>query len=343
MDSQNQPIKGQHARKRPGQHQIDCYVKWLRLKLSKEYHEVSQEIRRLRECLCEAGEQYRAAHHAYLPYLESNVPDSMEKRIRKQTYWRSQEAATVAQCALTSKQDETCQKFGLCQWWGPRDADVTIQEASDLFSDTPPLVTVLPVVPSKRMRGKVDRLKMTSSTEACLKMQRSIHVDTEGWISLKVNLNAPLEHIERHINRLLRLYRTPPKTRHRPDKDEQALETWGCYEEKKSFAGVARQLGRKVSTVKGQYVRACDLIYAQRPTGSMKQRRAGIVRAPGDEFQAHYASCHRCQNANTADKMCPRFLAFVSQETKAGLDTRASRELSKYGNTGKRTSTKKSD
>lgn len=148
--------------------------------------------------------------------------------------------------------------------------------------------------------------------------RRHTKADKDGWLTLKINLNAPLDECERAIRWHLRVNRVdPPKTRNRPDKIVEALEAWDCYEKAKQFSAVAQKLRRPVSTVKGQYVRACVLIHGQRPNGSIKQRRAGIVGDPAGEFKTHLESCSRCQKANTGDNFCPKFLSFVTQDTKA--------------------------
>ena len=162
--------------------------------------------------------------------------------------------------------------------------------------------------------------------------------DNEGWLTFKVNIGAPLEELEQAIGRLLRINRwSPPEGRHRPDKDAEALEALVCYEQTKQFSLVAKHLKRSVSTVKGQYVRAYSLIHGQKPSGSIKQRRAGIMRDPSGEFWAHFGSCNSCQNADSADDLCPKFLSHIDRNTKANLDTRASRVEAVFGRKGRRT------
>jgi hypothetical protein len=114
------------------------------------------------------------------------------------------------------------------------------------------------------------------------------------------------------------------------------LQIWDQYQETPSFSQVAKVMRLPPTTVKDHFVAACQDIEGQAPTGTTKQRRAGIMRDPGGDFQAHLGSCSRCQNADTADKICPKFLAFVTQETKAELDTRANREQAKLENRGRR-------
>lgn len=295
-------------------HQVDCYVKWLQLKASKEYHEASKEIRQLQK----ASDRYNAAHTAYLPFLDPSVPDSTEKEIRRQEYWAAEESNRKAQEALSSREDEMCKKFGLDQWWDPDDKTITIENSQYLFNYSY-AVEVLDPAPDKKVDWFTKVRKEGSRTlerEGAFEepSHRYTQADDEGWLTLRVNLNAPLEEVEKAIHWHLRVNReNPPKTRNRPDKNAAALETWVCYEQEKLYSTVSKRLKRPVSTVKGQYVRACVLIYGQKPSGSIKQRRAGIFRDPASEFQDHYGSCNRCQKANAAGEMCSRFLAFVNQ------------------------------
>ncbi|MCH8041463.1 MAG: hypothetical protein IH977_14140 [Nitrospinae bacterium] len=306
---------------KPFQHQVDCYVKWLRLTESIEYREASQEIRRLQERVSKADERYSAAHVAYVPCLEPNVPDSTEKQIIKQKYWTAEKSARKAQEALTAKEAETCQMFGLLQWWDPDDP-VTIKDATDIFSPCLSVV-VLDPAPDKRVDfyatvGKEGRRTLEREGTWIEPHRMSTNADKDGWLTLKVNLNASLEASERAIRHLLRVNRVnPPQTRTRPDKVAEALEAWVCYEETKQFSAVAKQLQRPVNTVKGQYVRACDLIHGQRPTGSIKQRRIGMVRDPAREFNTHYTGCAKCRKAKTPEEFCPRWVAWVNQDAKA--------------------------
>jgi len=305
---------------KPLQHQADCYVKWFRLKGSNKYQKASQEIRRLKERVRKADERYFAANVSYSSYLERSVPDSTEKQI-KQEYWVAEKEAKQAQEALTNKEEETCKIFGLLQWWDP-DEPVTIKDATDIFSPCFSVVVLEPA-PDKRVDpyeeiAKEGRRKLKSEGKWTEPLRKYTKADKDGWLTLKVNLNAPLEESERAIRYYLRVNRVnPPKIRNRSDKVAAALETWVCYEEKKLFSAVVRQLRRPVTTVKGQYVRASLLIHGKRPAGSIKQRRAVFVKDPFAEFQAHYGSCSRCKKADTVEKMCPKFIAFVDQDSKA--------------------------
>src|SRR5215831_11795694 len=61
-------------------YKVECYLKWLRLRNSKEYREASQEIRQLQDGVRKSDERFSSAQSAYMPYLEQSVPDSIEKR-----------------------------------------------------------------------------------------------------------------------------------------------------------------------------------------------------------------------------------------------------------------------
>lgn len=305
---------------KPVQHQVDCYVKCLRLKESQEYREASQEIRRLQERVREADDRFMAARDAYLPYLDPRVHDSAEKQISRQEYLAAEESAEKMEEALSLKKGETCKKFGLVQWWDPDDL-ITIKDATDIFSPSLSVV-VLDPAPDKRVdwytKVRKEAQRALASEGVWLEPpRRYTKADKEGWLTLKVNLNAPLEESEPAISRLLRVNRVnTPKTRNRPDKVAAALETFVCYEQMKQFSAVAKHLQRSINTVKGQYVRAFVLIHGQPPTGSIKQRRVGIVRDPAGDFQAHLGSCSRCQK-DTVKEWCPKWKAYVTQDTKA--------------------------
>lgn len=162
------------------------------------------------------------------------------------------------------------------------------------------------------------RLSLESQGTWCQPPLWKTMLDKEGCLTLKLTLDAPLEEIELAVGRILRLCRPEPrKTRNRPDKDAAALETWACYEETKRFSVVAKQLQRPVNTVKRQYVRGFELIHGQRPTGTIKQRRAGIMIDPATDYRNHEGSCVRCKKANTIEQMCPKFVAFLTQDTSA--------------------------
>lgn len=133
----------------PVQHQVDCYVRWLKLKKSKEYREASLEIRQLQDRLREAEEHLRAAHDAYQPFLEADVPDSKKKRDIRKKYWTAEGAATKALKALSAKEAGTCKKFGLDQWWAPEDVSVGLQDAQHIVIPFFPVV-VLDPTPDKR-------------------------------------------------------------------------------------------------------------------------------------------------------------------------------------------------
>lgn len=302
--------------------QMACYVKWLRLKGSKEYQEASEDIRRLRRAQHGAEEHLCGSHDAYRPYLESGAPNSPERETARQAYWEAEEAEKMACEALSAKEDELHKKFGLVQWWDPDDASVTIKDASCIVSPSPPVV-ILDPEPGKKvdLNAEADnemRRSLERTGMAVEPPRRYTSADKDGWLTLKVNLNRPLDEVERVIRWLLRKHRwNPPKTRNRPDKIAKALETWVSYEERKCFTEVARHLGRPISTVKGQYVRACVLLFGQRPSGSIKQRRAGIVADPAWQFEAHLGLCNRCQKADSADKFCPKWAAYVNQDSKS--------------------------
>jgi hypothetical protein len=280
---------------------VDCYVKWLRLKDSKEYREASQEILRLKQDLERVADRFEKAHAAYEPFLSCSVPaDGEETRKAQHEYWQAESAYREARTTLDSKEQEACRRFGLFQWWDPDDSSITIKNAPAVVGPSSS-VEVLDPPQGKRMGWHTQS-------------------DRDGWLTLKVNLKAPLDQSEEMIARLLRLHRGTlrhPNTRNRPDSNTKALEVWVCYQEHPNFSAVARQLHRKVSTVKGQYIRGCLLVRGTRPTGPMKQRRASIVTDPALEYQNHYSKCSQCQKAVTAGQMCPRFLAYVAQDTRA--------------------------
>lgn len=132
------------VQKKLSPHTIGCYLKWLRLKASKEYRVASQEILRLHEQLREADNCLGAAHGVYRPYLEPNVPDSTDKQVAQQKYWAAHEAATKAQEAVTNKEAEACKRFDLIQWWDPDDISTTIDNADCVVSPSFSVVVVEP-------------------------------------------------------------------------------------------------------------------------------------------------------------------------------------------------------
>jgi len=322
-------------------YKVECYLKWLRLRNSKEYREASQEIRQLQDGVRKSDERFSSAQSAYLPYLEQSVPDSIEKRISQKKYWKAEESARKAQAALSSKEEETCKRFGVIQWWDPDDDRITIEDADCVVS---PVLSVIVVQPTSDKRvdwnTKIDKdMRRTLEREgkATEPPRTYTMADKDGWLTLKINLNAPLEESERAIKWHLRVNRgDPPNTRKRPDKDAEALEAWVLYEQKKNFQAVANHLNQPVNTVKGQVVRATFLIFGQRPTGSIKRRRVGIIRDPASEYQAHLSTCSRCNNPKTVEDMCPKFIAYVNQDTKASLDKRAIQVQATLANKGKR-------
>lgn len=277
------------------QDQVDCCVKWIRLKRDKKFLQVSKKLRDLKDHREATYERFAEAHKVYESMFDSVGPkiDGAQKR-----YWEAKEEYQKANDDLENKEQEVCRRFGLFMWWDPDDPSITIDNAQAVFGPSFLVEVFRPPLGQPRTMVKASK---------------------DRKLILEVNLDAPLEKTEQSIGRLLRLYRSKPKTRNRPDKNAEALESWFTYENIKQFSAAAKELNHPVNTVKAQYVRACVLIYGKRPTGSIKQRRAGIVRDPAGEYQAHFGSCSRCQKAETADKICPRFLAFVNQDTKALL------------------------
>lgn len=298
---------------------VDCYVKWLRLKVSKVYREALQEIRQLQECVRKADEHLKVAGEDYQPFIVSGAPDSTDKHVVRERYLAAEESAKNALEALSRKEEETCRKFDLFQWWDTDDPSITIENAHCLFDDSR-LVEVLDPGHGQRMLDPHEeaRRAFESGDTWCESQPWKYKLDKDGCLTLKINLNAPIEEIEDAIARTLRFFRQdPPKTRRRPDKNAAALETWDCYDRLRNFQAVSELLRRPVGTVKGQYIRACELIFGQRPTGSIKHRRAGILSDPAGEFQSHHKLCSRCQQAVTADDFCPKFLSFTDQDTRA--------------------------
>lgn len=285
---------------KPTAQQVDSFVKLKRLKDDANYLKASEGILQLEEQLRLAEERFVQAKRAYEPDLPQKVPEPNPKvRRRRREYHAAEGEYLKTLEALGREQATVCQKFGLFQWWNPN-APLTLGDASDLFDPTPPVQVIAPE-PKGRMK---------SFTKA----------DRDGYLTLKVDLKVPLERSEPLIAMLLRLHRTAltlPKTRRRPDKDAEALQVVECYSEEPNFSTVARRLSRSPSTVKGQFIRGHVLIYGVRPSGGIKERRASPIKDPAREFDTHYTGCAKCRKAEKPEELCPRWVAWVTQDTKA--------------------------
>ncbi|OAI49308.1 hypothetical protein AYO43_03140 [Nitrospira sp. SCGC AG-212-E16] len=203
--------------------------------------------------------------------------------------------------SVLKAEEDLCKRFGLTMWAYPDDPTVTFENADAIV---PPKLPVYALGPSRVVIVEGKNLA-TRATD-------------DGWLTLKVNLLRPLENTERIVAGVLRAHRrvfTVLSRRSRPDSDLKALQAWDHYSRNPKFSSVAQQLKRKTSTVKGQYVRGHVLVCGSKPTGSMKQRRvASIGDDPAGAFHSHFASCSRCQKADSADKFCSRWAAFIDQD-----------------------------
>ncbi len=203
---------------------------------------------------------------------------------------------------LTKKKEETCRQFDLITWAHPDDNSVTYHNADAIVRPQWPVYAISPW------------RKVTLDPK-----ELGTRADEDGWLTLKVNLLAPLPESEEMLRGILRAHRraldVPKDVRQRAASNLQCLEVWESYENERKFTAVARHLRRKVSTVKGQYVRGYVLVFGSKPTGSMKQRRLiGIGDNPGGEFESHLANCSRCHRAETADQFCQKYVDFVKQD-----------------------------
>lgn len=307
-------------KKRP-LHKVDCYLKWLHLKVSKEYREASQEILRLQNAVVEADERFRAAYAAYLPYLEPRVPDSPEKQIGQKEYWEAEKSARQAQEALTAIEDETCRKFGIVQWWNPDDDSITIADADCLFS-APALVEVLDPgrdkmidlhAEARRALWNPKELEKTWSEPPLWKTK----LDKEGCLLLKVYLNAPLEEIERAIGRLLRFYRDKPKTRNRPDTRQKGIEVFLAWKKDHDLGTVAQTLQLSLTTTRRLFRETFRKVYGDRPPRKQKARKA----ADFVDIPSHVSDCARCQNGARTGKwgdFCDIAKAAIDQDSNWG-------------------------
>lgn len=299
---------------------VECFVKWLKLKRSTEYLQAERTLTSLRQELAKAERSLETARANY--FDGQNSLTELERDTAQKDYWDAEGYVEKAQTALSEEIEKVRERFDLVQWWSPEDTTVTVDNADCVVNSSLP-IRVIPPPPGKHMDLNAEGMKEMLRTldregTAAEPRRRYTLADKDGWLTLKVNLATPLEELEQAIGRILRINRwDPPKGRHRPNKDAEALETWVCYEQEKQFSLVAKQLSRKVSTVKGQYVRAYVLLHGQKPSGSIKQRRAGTIGDPAGEFQAHLHSCSRCSKADSADALCPKYKSYVLQDTGA--------------------------
>jgi len=312
---------------------VDCYLRWLRLKSDPEYLRESEKIRQLNDAVCKAEQHAKDTYSLHKNVLKRSRLSSNEAyKAAQEECQKTEEFARVAGKACEEEEKRICEKFGISQWWPPEDNNLGMENARYIFEPLPS-IQIIPPPPDMEIDLNAEGIKrmwqdLLHAKSVVEPPQKYTMADKNGWLTIKINLQAPLNELEEAIRRELRRHRYfQPSGRNRPDKDAAALEVWDGYVHEKRFSVVAKKLGRKVSTVKGQYVKAHILIHGQRPSGSIKQRRAGKMRDPQGEFSAHYGSCSRCQKADSADKLCSKFLAYIDQDTKADLDRRATRNL----------------
>ena len=280
------PLMSEHVR---------CYVEWLRLKMSPDYRKASDKIRRL-----------EAKHRNFLSMGLKKATHTLKENATGLTFGRpaakrSQRLARRAATSVLKAKEEVCKRFGLTIWAHPDDPSVTFANADAIV---PPRFPVYAIGPSRTVPVGGRNLGTRATVD--------------GWLTLKIDLLQPLEDTERIVAGFLRAHRRAfvvPKHRLRPASVLKALEVWDCYSKNPQFSSVASQLRRKPSTVKGQYVRGHVLVCGSKPSGSMKQRRlVSIGGDPAEEFQSHLASCSRCLQADSADTLCGKWAAFVSQD-----------------------------
>ncbi|NKB80735.1 MAG: hypothetical protein GKS05_02330 [Nitrospirales bacterium] len=216
---------------------------------------------------------------------------------------KAEQAYDKAWQAREAQEETICQQFHLFYWWAPDAPGITPDTAWTLFYPQlqPSSVTVLDPPRSRQHSGG------TKTTR-------------DGTLLLEVDTKAPIEHTLEAVKRMLHFHRRalkPATTRQHPDKDIEALVIYDYYCEHPSFAAVMKQFKLPKSTVQSRFLRGRYLVDGDAPTGPMKHRRAQVLKNPEAEFQLHLGTCSRCQKAQTAEALCPKFLAYVDKDTKA--------------------------
>lgn len=303
---------------------IECYLKWLRLQRTKIFIRVSDKIRTLQESLRQADDRLTRAKLAYMPYLDQpGIKDSKKKVASQKEYWSAYKCATEALETLSKEEVKACERFGLVKWLHYDDSSITVENADCFVNPSYPIEVLRPSPESRiDLNAEADK-EMRNTLERKGQAGQPSHrkysmADKDGWLTLRVNVMVPFEELEQAFKDIVQINQGhKPATRNRPDTVQKALETFSCYEQTKRFSLVAKQLARKVTTVKGQYVRACLLISGEKPSGTMKQRRAGMIGDPAAWFQNHHGSCSRCQKADIPEDMCAKAYAYITQDEKA--------------------------
>jgi hypothetical protein len=188
-------------------------------------------------------------------------------------------------------------EFGIFMWWDPNDEKITFDNAACVIGPAPVVQIVEP--PQKE--------RNTSNP----------FIDKNNWLTLRIDMTAPLEGIEALVRAVVRPNRIRTAKRHRVDKDRFALEVYDLYQHTPNFNKLALKFRKNASTIRGMYVRGYALINEEHLIGTSKSRRAqmdGSIKDPAGEFEAHYASCQRCPSATTSDQMCHKWRNFVSQD-----------------------------
>lgn len=245
---------------------LRCLIRWLHLKHSPEYRHVSKTIQDLAEEEQEATQRLELADSTYQGYFDEKGRCAQNEQAKQaqQKYWKANRTCKAVTQRLELEKEKACKQFDIFMWWNPDDPAVTLDTASCVIGPVDPVQIIAPLS-SASLRGNPS-------------------VDKEGWLTLKVNLHAPLEKTESLIGAWLRLHKsalraqTPKKTRSRPDKHALALEVWDKYQDCPNFAELSRILHRKASTVKGQFIRGYVLMNGILPSGpSIKQRRVSAA------------------------------------------------------------------
>ena len=135
---------------------------------------------------------------------------------------------------------------------------------------------------------------------------------------ITVKKGYPVDDLLLFIDRQLRSIYRAKRRRRRTDKAEFQLRVFDLAMEAKTFSEIARELQRRISTVKSAYLVACHKIY-----GPGKQRKKSLPLVSFDP-RNHCQTCPTCQSAQKPTELCSQARLYMA------IDTRGQREQTGY-------------
>lgn len=140
-------------------------------------------------------------------------------------------------------------------------------------------------------------------------------LDTEGYITVKIDPSANRALIHYFIDRMLDIVNNYPEIINEKAKKKirketiDAIDVWQLKRLRYTFKEIAKQLKISEATVKKRYYRAYELIYR-------KKYNPAVYKKP--EIKKEYLKnyCEICKIRDSCTELCPDVIAYVEQDTK---------------------------